>query len=182
MKASLTALIRLSENVQFPSKRIPRATSRIPPHSIMQLRKSLSHQADRYSPVLAEAYAVESLLPLAPSVMTGSFRGEVGITGITCYKNSVAKDYHTPAGSNRIKDFLSRKSWPQGLQNFLINGLAGISMRYFVCDDSGSMHSSDGHRIFGEGSAAKYVIHPTVPNVSLLLSSVKCHSNLFTLE
>ena len=71
--------------------------------------------------------------------------------------NPIAEDCHTAAESKRIKDFLSKKSWPQGLQNFLINGLAGVSMRYFVCDDSSIMQSNDGHKILGEGSEAKYV-------------------------
>ena len=71
--------------------------------------------------------------------------------------NLITEDYLTAAESKRVKDFLSRKSWPQGLQNFLINGLAGVSMRYFVCDDSAIMQSNDGHRIVGAGSEAKYV-------------------------
>ena len=132
----------------------------------MQIQKRLSQYAEREPPVLAEAYAVESLPPLAPSVMTGSFRGEFEMTGTITYISTITEAYLTPAGSNRIKDYLCGKTWPQGLQNFLINGLAGVSMRYFVCDDSGSMHSSDGHRILGEGSAAKCVNFPALPTVS----------------
>ena len=80
--------------------------------------------------------------------------------------NPIAEYYRTAAESKRVKDFLSKKSWPQGLQNFLINGLAGVSMRYFVCDDSAIMQSTDGHRISGEGSAAKYVNHPVQSNTA----------------
>ena len=54
-----------------------------------------------------------------------------------------------------IRDYLSRKSWPFGLQKALIDGLAVTPARFFICDDSGSMMSSDGHRVVGEGGNAK---------------------------
>ena len=40
---------------------------------------------------------------------------------------------------------------------FRSEGLAVTPTRFFICDDSGSMMSSDGRRVVGEGNMARYV-------------------------
>lgn len=56
-----------------------------------------------------------------------------------------------------IRNYLSRACWPIGLQTVLINGISTCPVRFFICDDSGSMMSNDGHRLIGEGSASKLI-------------------------
>jgi len=56
-----------------------------------------------------------------------------------------------------VRDYLSRSSWPRGLQGALISGLSMTPARFFICDDSGSMMSSDGHRLIGEGNTSKLI-------------------------
>ena len=55
------------------------------------------------------------------------------------------------------RGYLSQNSWPEGLQKLLISSLAGISMRYFICDDSGSMTTNDGHRLIQSNPVPKFV-------------------------
>ncbi len=45
------------------------------------------------------------------------------------------------------RDFLTRHKWPAGLQSTFIKNLAKLPMRFFICDDSGSMAANDGHRL-----------------------------------
>lgn len=45
------------------------------------------------------------------------------------------------------REYLGGHKWPVGLQTTSINNLAKIPIRFFICDDSGSMIASDGHRL-----------------------------------
>jgi hypothetical protein len=53
------------------------------------------------------------------------------------------------------REFFGGHKWPIGLQDTFINNCKKIPMRYFICDDSGSMVASDGHRIMTSGSTTK---------------------------
>ena len=53
------------------------------------------------------------------------------------------------------REFLSGSRWPLGLQETFLQNLSRIPIRFFICDDSGSMIASDGHRILGKGSNTK---------------------------
>ena len=53
---------------------------------------------------------------------------------------------------------LSDSGWPLGLQNALIAGLIKTPARFFICDNSTSMTSVDGHWVVGEGDHTKYVL------------------------
>jgi hypothetical protein len=47
-----------------------------------------------------------------------------------------------------VREILSAKyKWPTGLQTLLISSLQRIPLRFFICDDSGSMMTTDGHRV-----------------------------------
>jgi hypothetical protein len=48
--------------------------------------------------------------------------------------------------------YLNNYGWPTGLQRALLKNVVRIPMRYFICDDSGSMVTGDGHRLEGEGT------------------------------
>jgi hypothetical protein len=54
-----------------------------------------------------------------------------------------------------VRDYMSRNSWPAGVQSALIRGLQITPVRYLICDDSGSMMSCDGKRLVGEGATVK---------------------------
>lgn len=44
-------------------------------------------------------------------------------------------------------EFLSQHKWPTALQTSFLNNLKRTPVRFFVCDDSGSMAAHDGHRV-----------------------------------
>lgn len=54
-----------------------------------------------------------------------------------------------------LKQHLADHGWPTGLRNALVAGLISTPSRFFICDDSGSMMSNDGHRLVGSGAQAK---------------------------
>jgi hypothetical protein len=45
------------------------------------------------------------------------------------------------------REFFGGQKWPIGLQDTFINNCKRIPIRFFICDDSGSMVASDGHRL-----------------------------------
>ncbi len=45
------------------------------------------------------------------------------------------------------REFLMQCKWPGPLQESFINNLARTPLRYFVCDDSGSMCTDDGKKL-----------------------------------
>jgi hypothetical protein len=47
------------------------------------------------------------------------------------------------------REFLSQNAWPVGLQDTFVKNLPSIAFRYFICDDSGSMTTTDGSVILG---------------------------------
>lgn len=47
----------------------------------------------------------------------------------------------------RLKQFLKQQLWPVGLQNALIQSCQKFPLRYFICDNSGSMSAFDIHRL-----------------------------------
>lgn len=55
------------------------------------------------------------------------------------------------ANQEGAMQFLTRNDWPTGLQQAFLKNVAKLPMRYFICDNSGSMVASDGHRLIGEG-------------------------------
>ena len=61
-----------------------------------------------------------------------------------------------PFQSEAILKHLSDSGWPVGLQNALISGLIKTPARFFICDNSTSMTSVDGHWVIGEGDHTKY--------------------------
>ena len=46
-----------------------------------------------------------------------------------------------------LREYLTAHRWPPGLHDAVYRSLVKIPMRFFVVDDSGSMASSDGHRL-----------------------------------
>ena len=48
-----------------------------------------------------------------------------------------------------VRQYLRHHNWPSGLQSLFLQTRAKVPIRYFICDDSGSMMSSDGKHIVG---------------------------------
>ena len=46
---------------------------------------------------------------------------------------------------NLTRDFLSKLNWPVGLQDTFVRNSPMVGHRFFICDDSGSMSTPDGH-------------------------------------
>ena len=106
--------------------------------------------------ISVEAYPVDAYSPPpppsstdVPAVNEGSNQNLISYDNSQL--NSCSISYHPVA----IRDYLSRSSWPKGLQNVFINGFNTIPTRFIVCDDSGSMISNDGHRVVKDGAKAR---------------------------
>ena len=55
---------------------------------------------------------------------------------------------HTPINEDNVRSYLKSYDWPKGLQDQLIKSFTSFPIRYFVIDDSGSMNTTDGHRLY----------------------------------
>lgn len=71
---------------------------------------------------------------------------------------------------------LSRNRWPPGLQEVFVKNLARVPVRYIICDDSGSMSTSDGKRLT-EISPGHYKLIPC-SRWSELTATLKFHAEL----
>lgn len=56
------------------------------------------------------------------------------------------------------REFLDVERWPTGLQDTFVNGLKRIPIRFFICDDSGSMGTSDGRKIVTNAKGQKTTV------------------------
>jgi hypothetical protein len=54
-----------------------------------------------------------------------------------------------------LREFLQKSGWPASMQDYFITGLERIPLRFFICDDSGSMGISDGEKITTFGTQKK---------------------------
>lgn len=55
------------------------------------------------------------------------------------------------------KQYLTDQGWPVGLQEAMIKSCLKMPVRFFICDDSGSMLTNDGHRIVGCKNKTKLI-------------------------
>lgn len=102
--------------------------------------------------VYARAEAIPNA-PSAPSVL--GFDSVVSNTDHTRQTNSVfpvpegVSQYGVQHSINEVeaREYLSGHKWPLGLQQTFISNLHLIPIRFFICDDSGSMIASDGHKV-----------------------------------
>ena len=46
-----------------------------------------------------------------------------------------------------LRNFLMSHDWPDGLQECILKSAKKMPIRYFICDDSGSMQHNDGKKI-----------------------------------
>jgi hypothetical protein len=50
----------------------------------------------------------------------------------------------TVQNEGNLREFLTEKKWPENMQNVFIQNLNSVPVRFFICDDSGSMGTDDG--------------------------------------
>jgi hypothetical protein len=55
------------------------------------------------------------------------------------------------------KEYLTSCKWPKGLQDTFVKNLSKMPIRFFICDDSGSMNNDDGHRLYSKNGVSKFV-------------------------
>ena len=53
------------------------------------------------------------------------------------------------------REFLMSHGWPPGLQDHLVEDLVRFPYRFFICDNSGSMITNDGHKIIETGNGKR---------------------------
>ena len=94
--------------------------------------------ANEQQPPVVMAYAVSdsSNIPSAPAHPTSS--------------STAAAALHQSwplINEQGVRDFLTGHRWPIGLQSTVIQSFSRVPIRFFICDDSGSMATNDGHRL-----------------------------------
>lgn len=55
--------------------------------------------------------------------------------------------FFPPVNEPGAREYLTSCGWPKGLQDTFIRNLKKIPIRYYICDNSGSMSTQDGHRL-----------------------------------
>jgi hypothetical protein len=66
-----------------------------------------------------------------------------------------ATNVRAPINEAGAREFLTANNWPAGLQDTFVENLKRIPIRFFICDDSGSMIASDGHKLVHTGHKSK---------------------------
>ena len=84
--------------------------------------------------------------------------------------------YQSPQpDENSVRQFLRFHNWPAGLQSLFLQTRQKCPIRYFICDDSGSMNAGDGKHTVGSGPATKCV---PCSRWSELCDALRFHANL----
>eukprot|EP00600_Ochromonadales_sp_CCMP1393_P005096 CAMPEP_0174960040 /NCGR_PEP_ID=MMETSP0004_2-20121128/3495_1 /TAXON_ID=420556 /ORGANISM="Ochromonas sp., Strain CCMP1393" /LENGTH=400 /DNA_ID=CAMNT_0016208393 /DNA_START=728 /DNA_END=1933 /DNA_ORIENTATION=+ len=123
--------------------------------AIMSISKS---QADSGSPI------VEATVFNQESWVAGEVMPDI-----------IQHDLSTAINEPAAREFLTANKWPLGLQDTFLKNLARIPMRFFICDDSGSMSATDGHKLMSNGSVEKMV---TCTRWQELTEGLKFHATL----
>ncbi len=55
--------------------------------------------------------------------------------------------YTTDFNEDSARSFLSKNNWPIGLQDLFVENLKQVPIRFFICDDSGSMSANDSRKV-----------------------------------
>lgn len=119
------------------------------------------------NPVYVEAYVVEDYKTPhnPPAFAPASAPSEASIPSFSGAINE--------AGA---REYLTACRWPVGLQDTLIKNLQKIPIRYFICDDSGSMCANDGHKLVGSSPSTTKLI--SCSRWAELSASLMFHSGL----
>lgn len=121
-------------------------------------------------------------IPSAPSLMSSS-QTSLRYLNIN-HRNSSFYNSHVASTINMgaTKRFLTSKGWSEGLQDFLIHNVATkLPYRFFICDDSGSMVTSDGKRLYNNTSGNNRGTPPKIVKCSRwaeLVDALRFHVSL----
>lgn len=121
-------------------------------HNLLLLVAVMTEKMTTYNanPIVVEAYAVPDngnfqSIPSAPAMASAQPASNPGSRpGIPHIPSFHESNTFNIEGA---KDFLAANHWPLGLQETFANNLKKVAVRYFICDDSGSMAANDGHRL-----------------------------------
>jgi hypothetical protein len=92
--------------------------------------------------IYVEAHPVPSA-PSAPESISSN-----GIpAGLTVHSTSFHSHSTTTINEAGAFEYLQSHKWPLGLQKTSVDQMKKIAMRFIICDDSGSMMASDGHKL-----------------------------------
>lgn len=70
-------------------------------------------------------------------------------------------------GESEARAFFRRHHWPTGLQDTFFQNLRKVPLRFFICDDSSSMSTRDGHKLVESGGVHRYLRHPVFFSIFL---------------
>jgi hypothetical protein len=112
--------------------------------------------------------------PALPPVQAYAVGGSAEASPTSMYlENMDFRNFEKQINEVGAKAFLDSQGWPKGLQNSFLKSTRKIPIRFFICDNSGSMIANDGHKQVG----GKLV---TCSRWSELSESLKFHVELST--
>lgn len=87
---------------------------------------------------------------------------------------------HHSGGCNEkgISDFLNSQGYPPGLIQQCLNTMQKFPVRYFICDDSGSMMTADGNKMTPDHSRPGHASHHKCTRWEELCATVRYHTLL----
>ncbi len=62
-----------------------------------------------------------------------------------------------PPNEEEARSYLKQHHWPEGFQSLLLDQCSSVPVRFFICDDSGSMYNTDGQHLVSQGNISKPV-------------------------
>jgi hypothetical protein len=113
--------------------------------------------ADHVVYVEAHAVPVEASAPApAPAYHRASSAPTMPTTAGAQQQSVPVQSVVNEAGA---REYLAFHKWPVGLQDTSIDQMRKIAFRFLICDDSGSMMASDGHKLMqAPNGSYKYVL------------------------
>jgi hypothetical protein len=93
-----------------------------------------------------QVYYVEAhAVPSAPSEFESPNTARPA--GLTVHSTSFHSNVTSTINEAGAFEYLQSHKWPLGLQKTSVDQMKKIAMRFIICDDSGSMMASDGHKL-----------------------------------
>lgn len=87
-----------------------------------------------------------------------------------------AAEHEPVINIEKVRQYLTGHNWPRGLQETVISSFTVFPIRYFVIDDSGSMNTTDGHRLIQVGGGSSKMVNST--RWGELIDGVRFHAGL----
>lgn len=94
---------------------------------------------------------------------------------LSAYASASAPPVDFAPNEVATREYLNTRNWPKGLINFLLKTVNKIPYRFFICDDSGSMATTDGKCLEGDRDNTKVV---SCDRWKEMRQSLNFHANL----